>query len=45
MLPDGSEFVIADDTASLTEAYQLGQKIGNRLLELGAMKIIEKSRL
>jgi hydroxymethylbilane synthase len=45
MLPDGSEFVSAKDTSTLAEAQTLGVSVGNRLLELGAKKIIDKSRL
>lgn len=44
MLPDGSESITANDSATLTQSYQLGKKVGEQLLEMGAMNIIEKSR-
>lgn len=44
MLPDGAEYISAADSAPLEEAQKLGQRVGHRLLELGAEKIIEKSR-
>ncbi len=44
MLPDGSKCVTANDQAPSAEAYSLGEKIGNQLIALGAMEIIEQSR-
>lgn len=44
MLPDGSESITANDSAPQTQSYQLGKKIGEQLLEMGALNIIEKSR-
>lgn len=44
MLPDGSASVSAEDSATLDDAVDLGECVGNRLLALGAQKIIEQSR-
>jgi hydroxymethylbilane synthase len=44
LLPDGREAIKATDSALLSEARILGEKVGHRLLELGAKQIIEKSR-
>lgn len=44
MLPDGSESIVVNDTALKTQSYELGKKVGEQLLERGAMDIIEKSR-
>lgn len=44
MLPDGSECITASDTGSASQSYELGKNVGERLIKLGAMKIIEQSR-
>ncbi len=44
MLPDGSESISADESGTLAQAQTIGQKVGDRLIELGAKKIIEKSK-
>lgn len=44
MLPNGQEVVQANEQGSLEEAISIGQRVGNRLLELGADQIIKKSK-
>ena len=44
MLPDGSESISTKESRTFAQAQALGQIVGHRLLELGAKKIIEKSR-
>lgn len=44
MLPNGAESVVANESGSMERAHELGQIVGKRLIGLGAMDIIEKSR-
>lgn len=44
MLPDGSESIVATDTGQSSQSYGLGKKLGERLIDLGAINIIERSR-
>ena len=44
MLPDASESITTTESGTLDQAKLLGETVGHRLLELGAKKIIEKSR-
>jgi hydroxymethylbilane synthase len=44
MLPDGTNAVHADASALTSEPEKLGEKVGMRLLELGAQAIIDQSR-
>lgn len=44
MLPDGSECIHAAESLTRAESVRLGSQVAHRLLELGAKKLIEKSR-
>jgi hydroxymethylbilane synthase len=39
--PDGSEIIRAEDQGPLGDALQIGQRLGDKLLEMGARQILE----
>ena len=38
------ESIVATDSGKSSQTYELGKKLGERLIDLGAINIIERSR-